>query len=127
MPIITDFTFPKSPEGFSLPQNTFFIIFNASKDPATGQPWCPDVRAALPHLQTAFAAADSPQAAIVEVGQKPEWQDPKNAFRANWNINSVPTLVRYQSAGGQAKETGRLVEGEILDAQSLKAFVSQSS
>ncbi|KFA69513.1 hypothetical protein S40285_05684 [Stachybotrys chlorohalonatus IBT 40285] len=127
MPIITDFTIPKSPEVFCPPQDTFFIIFTASKDPATGQPWCPDVRAALPHLQAAFTAGDCPQAAIVEVGQKPEWKNPKNAFRTNWNIDSVPTLARYQGAGEHAKETGRLVEGEILDGERLKTFVSQST
>jgi len=35
----------------------------------------------------------------------------------------VPTLVRYQRAGAEVKETGRLVEDELLDQEKLKELV----
>jgi hypothetical protein len=72
MPFIDGFALPESPAALNVSKDTFFISFVASNDPATGQSWCPDVRAALPHLQAAFAESDSPDAAIVQVGQRPE-------------------------------------------------------
>lgn len=75
MPIITDFQLPASAQSITLPEgpnSELFIAFIASNDTVTGQPWCPDVRAALPHIRTAFTADDAPTVALVEVGQKPE-------------------------------------------------------
>jgi hypothetical protein len=51
------------------------------------------------------------------------WRDPKNVYRNNWNVHNVPTLVRYQRVDGEVKETGRLVEGEILDEKKLHDFI----
>lgn len=73
MTVSTDFTLPESPEALSLSKDVIFLSFVASNDPATGQSWCPDVRAALPHLQAAFSQPDSPVLALVEVGQRPEY------------------------------------------------------
>ncbi|KAJ5901477.1 thioredoxin reductase [Penicillium taxi] len=131
MPVITDFVFPRSPEALTLPQNeesTFFLIFTTSNDPKTGQSWCPDVRAALPYLKASFASQDSPQAAWVEVGQRDpdalnRWRVSTNVYRTKWNVHNVPTLVRYQRIDGQVKETGRLVEREILDSKKLKDLI----
>jgi hypothetical protein len=75
MPIIQNFVLPKaiSELAISQPSKAFFIAFIASKDPQTKKPWCPDVVAALPTLEAAFSGPESPQAAFVEVGQKPEY------------------------------------------------------
>ncbi|KAL4881686.1 hypothetical protein BJY04DRAFT_218127 [Aspergillus karnatakaensis] len=126
MPILKTFTLPKSPASLDLSSlaSPFFISFHASPDPATGKPWCPDVVAALPHLNEVFAVPDAPQVAFVEVGQKPEWRDPSNVFRTNWNVKATPTLIRFESVDGGVKEVGRLVEGELLDRKRLKAFLS---
>lgn len=52
------------------------------------------------------------------------WREPKNIFRTLWNINNVPALVRYQRVNGEVTETGRLIEGEILDKSKLQKFMS---
>lgn len=73
MPFVSDFTLPESANRLPLDSNTaLFVAFISSNDPVTKQPWCPDVRAALPRLHAAFSGADAPKLAVVEVGQKPE-------------------------------------------------------
>jgi hypothetical protein len=76
MPIQQNFALPKAISDLVFPastNNTFFIAFLASKDPSTKKPWCPDVVAALPTLESTFTGAKKPQAAFVEVGQRPEY------------------------------------------------------
>ncbi|KAI8304515.1 Serine/threonine-protein kinase pkn1 [Colletotrichum sp. SAR11_240] len=85
--------------------------------------WCPDVRAALPHINAAFSAETAPNMAFVEVGQRPEWKVPTNVYRTKWDVHNVPTIVRYQLVNGEIKETGRLVEGDILDKGRLQALI----
>lgn len=51
------------------------------------------------------------------------WKDPQNAYRTKWNVNNIPALVRYESVNGEVVETGRLVEGEILDQEKLGQFI----
>ncbi|KAL4861052.1 hypothetical protein BDV12DRAFT_180813 [Aspergillus spectabilis] len=127
MPILTDFTLPKSASSLDLPPTSpFFISFHASPDPNTGKPWCPDVVAALPYLTEAFSALDAPQAAFVDVGQRPEWKELSNVYRTKWNVNNVPTLVRFERVDGTVREVGRLVEVEILDRKKLRSFVTES-
>ncbi|KAM0690846.1 hypothetical protein Q7P36_009615 [Cladosporium allicinum] len=125
MPILQPFTLPKTAADLAIPASTnaFFVAFLASKDPSTKKPWCPDVVAALPTLESTFTGAKKPQAAFVEVGQRPEWRDPKNVFRTTWNVNNVPALVRYERVDGVTKEVGRLIEGEILDGEKLGGLV----
>jgi hypothetical protein len=75
MPVVTNFKEPKSAEGLALPDGpnaTLFVAFLSSKDPQTNQAWCPDVRAAQPVLDAAFAGATGPEVAYIEVGQRPE-------------------------------------------------------
>jgi len=74
MPIIRDFTLPKAVSQLAFPASAdaVFIAFLASKDPQTNKPWCPDVVAALPTLESTFTGASKPQAAFIEVGQRPE-------------------------------------------------------
>ncbi|KAJ5533582.1 hypothetical protein N7494_010134 [Penicillium frequentans] len=126
MPITRDFAPPANARLLELPESSpkFFIAFVSSDDPITSQPWCPDVRAALPHINTAFAPADAPTVAIVPVGQKPEWRDPKNVYRTNWNVHNVPALVRFERVDGEVSATGKLIEGEILDKAKLCAFLA---
>jgi hypothetical protein len=76
MTIISNFTLPAAANALAIPAESpapFFITFTTSDLPETGQSWCPDVRAALPHLKTAFGAQGSPDMAFVEVGQRPEY------------------------------------------------------
>ena len=51
------------------------------------------------------------------------WKDAKNVYRVDLNVNNVPTLVRYQRVDGTITETGRLVEGQILDRDRLQDFL----
>lgn len=76
MTIVSGFTLPASANAIALPADSpgpFFITFTTSDLPETGQSWCPDVRAALPHLKAAFSAEGSPEMAFAEVGQRPEY------------------------------------------------------
>lgn len=74
MTITKNFILPGSVQELPVgPNSKFFIAFVSSSDPITKQAWCPDVRAALPHINEAFDTEDAPALAIVEVGQKPEW------------------------------------------------------
>ncbi|KAJ5392458.1 hypothetical protein N7509_007948 [Penicillium cosmopolitanum] len=127
MPVIRNFSLPASAKLLELPEastSKLFLAFISGDDAITKQPWCPDVRAALPHIDTAFAAPDAPTVAMVSVGQKPEWKEPKNVYRSLWNVNNVPALVRYQRVNGEVVETGRLIEGQILDKVKLQSFIS---
>lgn len=73
MPITKNLTLPSSTKELALTSaSKLFIAFISSPDPITKQPWCPDVRDAMPHINKTFAADDAPELAIIEVGQKPE-------------------------------------------------------
>lgn len=73
MAIIKNFTLPTSAKELLIgPGSKFFIAFISGSDPVTKQAWCPDVRAAMPSITAAFGGDDTPELAIVEVGQKPE-------------------------------------------------------
>ncbi|OOQ90741.1 DUF953 domain protein [Penicillium brasilianum] len=127
MPIIKNFTLPASAKRLEVSESLdakLFIAFISGDDPITKQPWCPDVRAALPHINAAFAAPDAPTVAIVSVGDKLKWKEPKNVYRTQWKVNNVPALVRYQRVKGEVRETARLIEAEILDKAKLQAFLA---
>ena len=75
MPVSKDFTLPTLAKLLALPkepESKFFIAFISSADPTTKQPWCPDVRVALPRINALFSANDSPKIELIEVGQRPE-------------------------------------------------------
>ncbi|KAH7324185.1 hypothetical protein B0I35DRAFT_406022 [Stachybotrys elegans] len=122
MPILSTFALPEAPAGLNLPGETLFVAFISSDDAATKKPWCPDVRAAMPHITSAFEPESQPTLAIAQSGTIPEWRNPANPFRTTWNVQNIPTLVRFQRIGGEIKETGRLVESEILRKDLLEAF-----
>lgn len=91
MPVTKTFNLPSGPEFLSLPTDlenatTFFLSFHASVDPNTGKPWCPDVVAAIPHLEEVFSAPGSPVVAFVEVGQKP-------VYVPIFSYSSIPSLA----------------------------------
>ncbi|KAK1488367.1 hypothetical protein CABS01_01997 [Colletotrichum abscissum] len=128
MPIISDFKLPEDASALGRYYTTnstapFFITFTTSDHPDTGESWCPDVRAALPRIIAAFSPSSAPEMAFVEVGQRPEWRVPTNVFRTKWNVNNVPTIVRFELSDGELKETARLVEGEILDEKRLRGLI----
>lgn len=147
MPIQDHFPLPSSAQELPLGDDStakLFIAFISSKDPTTKQSWCPDVRAALPRLDAEFTGRHRPELAYVHVGQRPEyvpnrgrrapteyrvtncslrWKIPNNLYRKVWNVNFVPTLVRYQRVNGKVVEKGRLVEGELLDPGKLRTLV----
>ncbi|KAF2639293.1 hypothetical protein P280DRAFT_470663 [Massarina eburnea CBS 473.64] len=117
MPITQTTTLPASAAQLTLPTPTtpLYLIFIASEDPSTGQPWCSDVRAALPSITTIFSAPSAPHLGVVEVGQKPAWKEVANVYRMDWGVRAIPTLVRYELSDGVVTEVARLVEGELLD------------
>ena len=74
MPIYNDLK-ADSPQDLPVPESAttkFFVCFIASIDPATGQPWCSDVRAALPILEAVFGEETQPEVRYIYVGQKTE-------------------------------------------------------
>ncbi|CAN8101433.1 unnamed protein product [Discula destructiva] len=129
MPIISNFSLPKSASDLDLAKDysaaPLFITFISSKLPETGEAWCPDVRAAMPVLESVFSAPGAPAMAFVEVGQLPQWRDPKNKYRTVWNVHNVPTLVKYSFMDGEIQETGRLVEGDVLGEKRLRQFINK--
>lgn len=115
MTILKSFPLPSSPSALQIPDekekdsppsNFFFIAFLASKDPLTNQPWCPDVRAALPILEATFqepttsqgeegkkegskkSTTPPPVVAFIEVGQKTEY-----VFSSSFSFSSFFPLL----------------------------------
>jgi hypothetical protein len=75
MPIQDNFPIPASVQELPVPNDAdakLFLCFISSTDPVTNQPWCPDVRAALPKLQKIFKSENAPTLLYIHVGQKPE-------------------------------------------------------
>lgn len=75
MPVQDHYQIPSSAQELPVsesPNGRLYIAFISGTDAVTSQPWCPDVRAALPRLQKAFSSEDAPQLLYVHVGQKPE-------------------------------------------------------
>ncbi|KAI0147368.1 DUF953 domain protein [Xylariaceae sp. FL1272] len=128
MPIQRDFSLPDSPEAFAssahLSESPFFVAFIASKDPTTLQPWCPDVRKALPILESTFAPSNASTMAVIEVGEKLVYKSPDNHYRTIWKVTAVPTLARYERRDDSLVEVGRLVEEEIFDVGNVQRFVN---
>ena len=72
MTITDNFSLPSSPSALSAHADgkPTFIGFIAAKDPTTDQPWCPDVRAALPVLEKVFSGADGRDVSYVSVARE---------------------------------------------------------
>ena len=83
MPLQDPFRLPNSSLDLPLTNElnaTFFVAFISSISPETRQPWCPDVRAALPLVDAAFSAKSAPKVGYVHVGQKPEYVNTTSAY-----------------------------------------------
>lgn len=61
----------------------------------------------------------------VNASRNDRWRDKSNVFRTKWNVNNIPTIVRFERVDGGITETGRLVEAEILDEKRLGEFIGQ--
>ena len=89
MPIQDQFQLPDSARDLPVAseQNaTFFLNFISSVSPETKEPWCPDVRAALPPTNATFAAENAPSVGYVHVGQKPEYVE-LGYYSQCWNTD----------------------------------------
>ncbi|WRT69826.1 uncharacterized protein IL334_006817 [Kwoniella shivajii] len=94
-----------------------YLVFYS--DVVDGQMWCPDCRAVEQIVKDLFDASDKPKAIIYWVGDKPEWRTPNNKARVDWNVQSVPTILRIENG----KEIARIVEDDILDTTSMQDFM----
>lgn len=73
MPILKGFSLPDSESALAVSQDKpLFVVFLSPDDPETKQPWCSDVRAALPLLNQTFSGPSNPEAAYIEVGPRIE-------------------------------------------------------
>lgn len=80
-----------------------YLVFFSAKDPQTGQPWCPDCRAALPSIEEMFKENSNLDALLLDVTRQ-EWKDETNLheFRTRYDVQSVPTIVKWQNVSGLA-------------------------
>ncbi|KAK0623781.1 hypothetical protein B0T14DRAFT_565103 [Immersiella caudata] len=119
---------PASPDGLkdrlAKAGDSTYLFFIVDNDAATGQPWCPDVRAALPVVEKYFAQHPNLDISAVSVGSRAAWKDPTTSklWRSTWGIGAVPTLVKYTRSGDgeeilqeQLVETDAAVEAKLAD------------
>ena len=59
----------------------------------------------------------------MHINNHARYKSPDNIYRTKWNINSIPTLVRYERIYNEVKETSRLVEGELLDTKRISDLI----
>ncbi|KAK0521799.1 hypothetical protein OC834_006527 [Tilletia horrida] len=100
-----------------------YLIFWASGSPS----WCPDCRNAEPAVHAVFGTGPNdgtggPSGYMIYVGDRPTWKDPNNQYRTEYNIQSVPTIVRWENG----KETGRIEDAECQDEGKLQAFIDRN-
>ncbi|TIB12750.1 hypothetical protein E3P89_01537 [Wallemia ichthyophaga] len=63
------------------------------------EPWCPDCRNVDDIIKKTFDKESAPLAQIVRVGDIASWKSPTNVFRTQWNVQSIPTIIRYDNVG----------------------------
>ncbi|KAL5120654.1 hypothetical protein ACEQ8H_001402 [Pleosporales sp. CAS-2024a] len=127
MTIKDNFDVPSSAQHLPVSTEPVFILFLASNDPGTNQPWCSDVRAALPGLNKLFSEPSSPIVHYAYVGAKEEYKGvASNRYRTGWNVACIPLLARYERVGDMVNEVNRLVEDELLDEKRVRALVGMS-
>ncbi|ODO03564.1 hypothetical protein L198_02412 [Cryptococcus wingfieldii CBS 7118] len=96
---------------------THYLVFYS--DVVNGRMWCPDCVAVESTVKDAFDGPEKPNAAVYWVGKIQEWRTANNKALVDWNVNTIPTIVRFDNG----KETARLVKDEILDKSKLQAFL----
>ncbi|XP_004349465.1 hypothetical protein CAOG_02715 [Capsaspora owczarzaki ATCC 30864] len=76
-----------------------FALFCGSKDPATGNSWCPDCVASEPHIMKEFGKQTDATLIYCTVGERAEWKDSNNVFRkaADLRVACVPTLLEVDT------------------------------
>ncbi|WVQ84444.1 hypothetical protein IAT38_006596 [Cryptococcus sp. DSM 104549] len=102
--------------GPTAPPVSYLIFYS---DVVNGQMWCPDCRDVEQAVKDTFDAPDKPKGIIYWVGKVQDWRTPTNKARVDWNVQSIPTILRIENG----KETARLVEDEILDKSKLTTFL----
>lgn len=48
-------------------------------------------------LKRVFDREGAPLAQIVRVGEVTDWKSPQNVYRREWNLKSIPTIIRYDN------------------------------
>lgn len=48
-------------------------------------------------LKRVFDREGAPLAQIVRVGEVSDWKSPQNIYRREWNLKSIPTIIRYDN------------------------------
>jgi len=97
-----------------------YLIFYSTAD-KNGRMWCADCRDVKEIVKQTFDSADKPSGVIFEVGDQPKWRNPKNAFKQEYKISYIPTIIRLDESTG--KEVARLVTSDILNQGKLAAFM----
>jgi len=103
-----------------------FALFTAALQEDTGEPWCPDARAAEPVIFEALDAPGVPAAVVVCRLPREDWKNTAapHAYRAAVGLTNLPTLLSWETTAG---ETGRLVEDECKELQRVVHFIKGNS
>jgi hypothetical protein len=72
-----------------------FLIFYSDVE-VNGKMWCPDCVRVDKIVKDVFEPSGAPTGSIVYVGLKHEWKTPLNPFRKEYQITSVPTIVKLK-------------------------------
>lgn len=80
---------------------SLIFLFIASEDPQTKESWCCDCRDSKPIIDKTiekFQFNEQIIMAVVQVGQRDEWQRSDNPFRTHdLQISAVPTLLSLKN------------------------------
>ncbi|KAI5713080.1 hypothetical protein M8J75_013607 [Diaphorina citri] len=92
-----------------------FVYFTGEKM-STGESWCPDCVKAEPFVQEYLTKNESKlkigHLIIVDVGNREQWKDKNNSFRTVFNIQNIPTIIRWK--GPQKLSGEELCDESIL-------------
>ena len=58
--------------------------------------WCPDCKAIEGLIHHVFDKGGAPLAQIVRVGSISDWKSSSNVYRKEFNLKSIPTIIRYE-------------------------------
>lgn len=68
--------------------------------------------------------AGAPEGYLVLAGVRPEWRDPKNFARVQYNVRCVPSIVAFK----QGKEVGRIEDVPACAQEGLiRKFVKDTA
>eukprot|EP01026_Neomeris_dumetosa_P012122 TRINITY_DN14259_c1_g1_i4.p2 TRINITY_DN14259_c1_g1~~TRINITY_DN14259_c1_g1_i4.p2 ORF type:complete len:147 (-),score=12.71 TRINITY_DN14259_c1_g1_i4:191-631(-) len=101
-----------------------YVLFTASIDSQTGEPWCPDCRRSLNVIRDSVAGTGGTLLEIM-VGDRSTWKSPEHPFRHDptLKLSGIPTLMKWE--GGQpVARTGSDLE-RAQDEQQAKQVLTQ--